>query len=253
MAPPGKGTSYRLSAVADELGVERSRRRSPRTCCTWLAPATRPPSVHRPPPTGGVAGRSAGRVAQRSAVGPVNSAPGVQPPRTTTAPPGPVVQPARSAGRPQPTSAGASLRRSEPAGGAVSARDRARDAARTHHAQHGDLPTVTELAAAADVSRGTAHAALKELRDDRPALHIVNASDQPDHQPNHQDRLTASTSHQSQLQHSTTDQHSNRPRPTTNCKTAKTADHTYASRSNGVAKRTNQTARVDLSSDGLRS
>jgi hypothetical protein len=30
------------------------------------------------------------------------------------------------------------------------------------------------------VSRGTAHAALKELRDDRPALHIVNADSPED-------------------------------------------------------------------------
>jgi hypothetical protein len=55
------------------------------------------------------------------------------------------------------------------------ARDRARAVAQHHHATHGDLPSVTKLARLADVSRGTASNALKDLRAERPTLHIVNA------------------------------------------------------------------------------
>lgn len=44
------------------------------------------------------------------------------------------------------------------------ARDRARDAARRHRDSHGALPTVRELQSLADVSRGTAADALKQLR-----------------------------------------------------------------------------------------
>ncbi len=58
---------------------------------------------------------------------------------------------------------------------AGSARDRARAAARDHHARHGALPTVTELMSLANVARGTAANALKDLRAERPALHLVNA------------------------------------------------------------------------------
>ncbi|WP_300007460.1 hypothetical protein [Pseudonocardia sp.] len=45
------------------------------------------------------------------------------------------------------------------------ARDRARAAAQRHADQHGALPTVTELEAAAEVSRGTAAHVLKHLRE----------------------------------------------------------------------------------------
>ena len=58
---------------------------------------------------------------------------------------------------------------------AGSARDRARAAARSHHARHGALPTVTELMRLANVARGTAANALKDLRAERPPLHLVNA------------------------------------------------------------------------------
>ena len=44
------------------------------------------------------------------------------------------------------------------------ARARARAAALRHAARHGSLPTVSALAAAADVSRGTAATVLKPLR-----------------------------------------------------------------------------------------
>ena len=56
-----------------------------------------------------------------------------------------------------------------------SPRDRARAAARSHHARHGALPTVTELACMAQVARGTAGSALKDLRAERPGLHVVYA------------------------------------------------------------------------------
>lgn len=65
---------------------------------------------------------------------------------------------------------------------ASGARDRARAAARRHAAHHGDLPSVRELERIAEVSRGSAHAALKELREHPSHLHIVNA-DQEAAQP----------------------------------------------------------------------
>jgi hypothetical protein len=63
----------------------------------------------------------------------------------------------------------------ERAGSSGSARERARIAAQRHHASYGRLPTVTELMQLADVARGTAGSALKTLRAERPALHVVNA------------------------------------------------------------------------------
>lgn len=56
------------------------------------------------------------------------------------------------------------------------ARDRARAAARRHATHHGELPSVRELERLAEVSRGSAHAALKELREHATHLHIVNAN-----------------------------------------------------------------------------
>ncbi len=53
------------------------------------------------------------------------------------------------------------------------ARDRARVAAQRHAAEHGDLPTVRQLMALAQVSRGTAGDALKSLRTPPAALHLV--------------------------------------------------------------------------------
>ncbi len=50
-----------------------------------------------------------------------------------------------------------------------------RQAARSHYARHGQLPTVTELVDAAKVARGTAGTVLKDLRAEQPALHVVNA------------------------------------------------------------------------------
>ncbi len=57
--------------------------------------------------------------------------------------------------------------------GAAPARDRARAAARRHASLHGTLPTVSELMSVAEVARGTAAAALKDLREHPSELHIV--------------------------------------------------------------------------------
>ncbi|GAA4963033.1 hypothetical protein WHI96_23900 [Pseudonocardia tropica] len=54
-------------------------------------------------------------------------------------------------------------------------RDHARTRARAHAAEHGRLPTVSELQDLAGVSRGTAAKALKALRDQPTALHLVPA------------------------------------------------------------------------------
>ncbi|MDD7942499.1 hypothetical protein PHK61_29205 [Actinomycetospora lutea] len=57
------------------------------------------------------------------------------------------------------------------------ARDRAEAAASWHAQRHGAWPTVSELEAAAGVSRGTASAALKALRDRPLPLHLINTAD----------------------------------------------------------------------------
>ncbi len=57
------------------------------------------------------------------------------------------------------------------------ARDRAEASAVRHAQRHGAWPTVTELETAAEVSRGTAAAALKALRDQPLPLHLINSSD----------------------------------------------------------------------------
>jgi hypothetical protein len=107
-----------------------------------------------------------------------NPAP-VQPTRTTTAPDDAVVQPRSTTSEPSP-GAESDPERSGSAGGAAPARERARQAARSHYARHGCLPTATELMELAQVARGTAGTVLKDLRDNRPALHIVNAATDED-------------------------------------------------------------------------
>jgi hypothetical protein len=67
------------------------------------------------------------------------------------------------------------------AGADAPARDRARAAATRYAARHGALPTVTEVERLAHVSRGTAAAALKALREQPIPLHVV---------PNNPDRKT---------------------------------------------------------------
>jgi uncharacterized protein DUF2637 len=56
------------------------------------------------------------------------------------------------------------------------ARERARTAAHQYAAEHGALPTVTQLMGLSDVARGTAGNALKELREQRTQVHLVNNS-----------------------------------------------------------------------------
>ena len=60
--------------------------------------------------------------------------------------------------------------------GSSPARDRARAAATRHAHRHGALPTVSELEAAAEVSRGTAATVLKHLRDQPTSLHLITSS-----------------------------------------------------------------------------
>ena len=62
-------------------------------------------------------------------------------------------------------------------------RDRARAAAVRHATRHGALPTVTELEALAAVSRGTAAAALRALREHPNPLHLVPDNPDPETQP----------------------------------------------------------------------
>jgi hypothetical protein len=62
-------------------------------------------------------------------------------------------------------------------------RDRARAAAVRHADRHGALPTVTELEALAAVSRGTAAAALKALRQHPTPLQLVHDTPDPRTQP----------------------------------------------------------------------
>ncbi|OZM72657.1 hypothetical protein CFN78_13560 [Amycolatopsis antarctica] len=91
----------------------------------------------------------------------VPSTPAVQPPRP--------VQPSLALSV-SPRQGEAESRPSSPV------RDQARAAARRHFAHHGSLPTVTELMDAAEVSRGTAGTALKELREHPAHLHAVHTT-----------------------------------------------------------------------------
>jgi hypothetical protein len=90
---------------------------------------------------------------------------------------GPVQRPT-SDGAPsvRPVLAAAPVAPAEPPGrrsGGSPAGERARAAATRHAHRHGRLPTVTELAAAAEVSRGTAHRALKALRSQPEPLRLL--------------------------------------------------------------------------------
>jgi hypothetical protein len=114
--------------------------------------------------------------------------PSVQPEPVTTAvhatgvqPPAVPAAPAPASGLEHPTPPARPPAGRPPAAPTLSpAKDRARSAARRHAAHHGALPTVSALAELADVARGTAAAALKELRQQPAQLHAV--------QPQHQDR-----------------------------------------------------------------
>jgi hypothetical protein len=81
----------------------------------------------------------------------------------------------RDAGSPlDRPSTGLNTSRDELPGG--SARERAHAAARHHVEAHGGLPTVTELAQLAGTSRGTAGTVLKDLRKERPTLHVIDTN-----------------------------------------------------------------------------
>lgn len=67
--------------------------------------------------------------------------------------------------------------------GQSSARVRAEQAARSFLGQHNAWPTVRDLADLAEVSRGTAGAALKALRSESTRLHLVHDPDQNQDQP----------------------------------------------------------------------
>ena len=106
----------------------------------------------------------------------------VQPARKTPDPTT-AVQPERSTMPGAAETSGAGPGRSTATGGGAPARDRAQQAARSHYDRHGRLPTVTELVEAAQVARGTAGTVLKDLRNSRPALHIVATDSDTDAEP----------------------------------------------------------------------
>jgi len=54
------------------------------------------------------------------------------------------------------------------------ARERRAGRAREDHSRRGELPDVSRLMTMAQVARGTAGAALKQLRAERPALQVVH-------------------------------------------------------------------------------
>ena len=85
---------------------------------------------------------------------------------------------AASAG--QPALAPAPAEQPDRRSGASPARDRARAAATRHAQRHGGLPTVTDLAALAEVSRGTAAAVLRALRAQPTPLHLIHTTEPDD-------------------------------------------------------------------------
>lgn len=94
--------------------------------------------------------------------------------------PGPVHRPALNAPDPAAAEVGVDRPALPPAAehpgrrsGGGSAGERARAAAARHAQHHGQLPTVTELAADAQVSRGTAHTVLKALREQPEPLRLI--------------------------------------------------------------------------------
>jgi hypothetical protein len=111
-------------------------------------------------------------------VHPYNPSP-VQRPRTNDALNASAVQPEHSTPGTTTRTADASRSRVASPGVAGPASERARQAARTYYARHGRLPTATELMQLAQVARGTAGTVLKDLRRNRPALHLVNADTDP--------------------------------------------------------------------------
>jgi hypothetical protein len=92
--------------------------------------------------------------------------PRTNPPRTT-----PPVQPETAA---EPYNPAPGVNTEPRVNGHQRPAERARTLAEVHRDRTGALPTVTELMRLADVARGTAGTVLKSLREQRPALHLVN-------------------------------------------------------------------------------
>lgn len=91
--------------------------------------------------------------------------------------PAPVQRPAEAAPTAdRSTLAPAPVEHPDRRAGGSPARDRAWAAATRHAHRHGALPSVTELEAAAEVSRGTASAVLKLLRAQPMPLHLITRS-----------------------------------------------------------------------------
>jgi hypothetical protein len=94
------------------------------------------------------------------------------------------VEPAQSPSeRPAIEAAGTSAVQPSNATSDSPARDRAQAAARRHAVHHGELPTVSQLMALAEVSRGTAGEALKTLRNQPMPLHLVDPNENTRTQP----------------------------------------------------------------------
>ena len=140
------------------------------------------PTTRQPPSSGSASDPARVQPFNPPGVQPYNPTAGpgaVQPPRTDDPLDAPAVQPDRSTPAEPTRPVEATSGRSESAAGGSPARERARQAARAHYARHGRLPTATELMQLAQVARGTAGTVLKDLRRNRPALHLVNADTDP--------------------------------------------------------------------------
>jgi hypothetical protein len=136
------------------------------------APSRRPPTLGEPVNGDGVQPFSPPSVQPYN---PIDDPAAVQPARTTAEVERSGVQADLSTRHDSAPTANAHDGWIESAGSGAPARDRARHAARSHYARHGRLPTATELMQLAQVARGTAGTVLKDLRDNRPSLHLVNA------------------------------------------------------------------------------
>jgi hypothetical protein len=160
--------------ATDHPVTNRATTDHPETDDTARVP--RPPSAHGADPAADVqpALFKADRVQRTAAaVQPVGTRP-VQRGSATA------VQRPAAVAAPSSRSALASPRAEQPdrSTAASPARDRARAAASRHAHRHGQLPTVSELEAAAQVSRGTAATVLKHLREQPTPLHLITTTTQ---------------------------------------------------------------------------
>jgi hypothetical protein len=83
-------------------------------------------------------------------------------------------------GVPQPTLPAGPVEQTATRSGEAPARDRARAAATRYAHRHRALPSVTDLAVLAEVSRGTAATVLKTLRAQSTPLHLITNADHDD-------------------------------------------------------------------------